>query len=76
MSTERAKRLMAELLGLHAATRRTDAKLSGAAERMHQHHDARASVLRERIRTPGTRDDDLEREYLDSISEADTARRY
>lgn len=76
MSRDAAKRMLAELLALHTATRRTDAKLRGAAERISAHHHERAAAIRQRIPAPGARDDDLESDYLDSVYEANIADRY
>jgi hypothetical protein len=67
---------MAELLGLHAATLRTDRMLAGVADKIHDHHANRADVLAKRIGAPGARGDDLEEDYLESLFERDIAARY
>lgn len=76
MSHEATRRLLAELVGLHHTGRCVDEAHKQAARRIEQHHATRAEALRKHIRTAGTRDDDLEQEYLDSVREAATARQY
>ena len=75
MKTTKAKALLAELMGLHAACEHTDRKLKGAAEKIHEHHTKRSEAIGAKITAPG-RDDDLEEDYLDSVWEKGMAGRY
>ena len=75
MKTTEGKKLLAELMGLHAACGQTDKKLRGAAEKIHEHHVKRAATIGAKI-APMGRDDDLEEDYLDSVLEKGIASRY
>lgn len=76
MDATTGKRLMIELLALHAATKRSDEAIARAAAKIHDHHARRVEFLAPRVGGLGSRDDDLVEDYLDSLIERDIAARY
>lgn len=76
MEKRKAKKTWAALRGAYATALRVDEAIREAARRLEAHHQARLEALTPLIPAPGTREDDLEEEYLESLFQRYIARVY